>query len=48
MPELGRYAVHVLSAYGVTLLLLGGLVWRSASRWRRLRDEVRRAEGHRG
>ena len=48
MPELGRYAVHVLSAYGVTLLLLGGLLWRSVSRWRHLRDEVRRAESGRG
>lgn len=26
MPDLGKYAVTVLSAYGVTLLLLAGLV----------------------
>ncbi|MCC5985170.1 MAG: heme exporter protein CcmD [Rhodobacteraceae bacterium] len=26
MPDLGRYAVEVLSAYGVSLALLAGLV----------------------
>ena len=34
MPDLGKYAVEVLSAYGVTLVLLAGLVvltlWRGA------------------
>jgi heme exporter protein D len=39
MPELGRYAVTVLGAYGVTLALLGGLI--GASLWRNIR--VRRA-----
>ena len=48
MPELGRYAVHVLSAYGVTLAVLGGLAWASVSRWCRLRREVEREERPRG
>lgn len=48
MPDLGRYALHVLSSYGVTLLLLGGLAWQSVRRWRRLKAEVERAEGRRG
>ena len=34
MSELGRYAVPVLSAWGISLLLLGGIValslWQSA------------------
>lgn len=34
MPDLGKYAVTVLSAYGVSLVLVAGLIvaslWRSA------------------
>jgi heme exporter protein D len=40
MPELGRYALTVLAAYGVTIALLAGLVavslWRAARIRRRL------------
>ena len=32
MPELGKYAGTVLSAYGITILLIAGLVIVSASR----------------
>ncbi|RAP41363.1 heme exporter protein CcmD [Rhodovulum viride] len=43
MPDLGKYALAVLSSYGVTLGLLAGLValslWRAA-RVRRQLDEV--------
>lgn len=43
MPDLGKYAVHVLSVYGVGLALLVGLValslWR-ASKVKRDLDEV--------
>jgi heme exporter protein D len=48
IPELGKYAVHVLSAYGVTLGTLGLLTWASVSRWRRLKREVERQEAGRG
>ena len=48
VPDLGRYAVHVLVSYGVTLGLLGGLVWLSVARWRRLKAEVERRERPRG
>lgn len=44
IPDLGKYAVEVLSAYGVSLLLLGvitGLSWR---RFRRVREEMERVE----
>ena len=44
MPELGRYAVHVLASFGVTLVLLGGLVALSVARWRRLRAQVERED----
>ncbi|MDH2327634.1 heme exporter protein CcmD [Cereibacter sp. SYSU M97828] len=43
MPELGKYAGAVLGAYGVSILLIAGLValslWQSA-RTRRALDEV--------
>jgi heme exporter protein D len=39
MPDLGKYGVEVLSAYAVTIALLGGLIWAT---WRRSRA-VRRA-----
>lgn len=42
MPDLGRYAAEVLSAYAVTLGLLGLLVvasvWKSRKVLRQLRD----------
>ncbi len=45
MPDLGTYAVPVLTAYGVSLALLAaivGLSWRRAVRVRRL---LERTEG---
>lgn len=54
MPDLGRYTVEVLSAYGVSFALLGALigvsVWQ-AGRVRRALDEVearRAAQGKAG
>ena len=43
IPDLGRYAVEVLSAYVVSLLLLGGIVvwyWMRARAVRRQLDQV--------
>jgi len=48
IPELGKYAVHVLASFGVTFALLGGLTWMSVARWRRLRRAVERMEARRG
>lgn len=49
IPELGRYAGTVLSAYGAALALLGGLVllsWRRSERIKRaLADVEARAKG---
>ena len=44
MPDLGRYAFAVLSAYAVTLLLLAGLVLLSWRAHRRAKSEMERAE----
>jgi heme exporter protein D len=44
MPDLGTYAVEVLSAYGVSLLLLLGLTGLSWRRHRRARAEMERVE----
>ena len=41
---LGQYAVYVLSAYAVTLLLVGGLVVQSVLRSARVRAELDRME----
>jgi len=53
MPELGKYAVAVLSSYGVTLALLAGLVgltfWRAARVKAALREiEARQGKGSDG
>ncbi|MFV0513989.1 MAG: heme exporter protein CcmD [Jhaorihella sp.] len=44
MPELGKYADTVLSAYAASILLLAGLVVVSLWRGRRLRAEMERIE----
>lgn len=44
MPDLGRYAVEVLSAYGVSVALLLALTGWSWSRWRRVKAEMERVE----
>jgi heme exporter protein D len=36
MPDLGKYAVEVLAAYGVSLALLAGIVGLSVARARRV------------
>jgi heme exporter protein D len=48
MPDLGRYAVEVLSAYAVTLLLLVSLVAASIWKARRVLRQLRDAEARRG
>ena len=44
MPDLGKYAVEVLSAYGVTIALLFAIVGLSVMRERRVRRELEDAE----
>jgi heme exporter protein D len=44
MPDLGRYAVEVMSAYVVSIGLLAGIVAVSVARARRVRRELDEAE----
>ena len=44
MPELGKYAVEVLSAYAVSLVILAGLVLLTLRRGRAARTALARAE----
>ncbi len=52
MPDLGRYAVEVAAAYGVSLALLLGLVgltlWRGAKVRRTLNEVEKRQERKHG
>lgn len=51
MVELGKYADTVLGAYGVTILLILGLVWatlRKGARMRRRLEEQERRMGRNG
>lgn len=47
MPDLGRYAVEVLSAYAVCLVLVAALVWLSIRRARRVRAQLKEIEDRR-
>ncbi|MEL6508998.1 MAG: heme exporter protein CcmD [Pseudomonadota bacterium] len=47
MPDLGKYAVSVLSAYGATLAIVALLIWISLRRGRKVQDELRSLEGRR-
>lgn len=47
MPDLGKYADVVLSAYAVSLLLLVGIVALSLWRGRRVRAEMEEMEQRR-
>ena len=40
MPDLGDYAVEVLSAYAVSLGLIGALVWASLDRAARVKRQL--------
>ncbi len=44
MPDLGKYAAEVLSAYAVSLAILGGIVWLSIRRYARVKAEMERME----
>lgn len=46
MIDLGKYATTVLAAYGVSLLLLVGLVWQSVAANARARRDLERQEGN--
>lgn len=47
MPDLGRYAAEVLTAYGATFVLLVVLIGASVLRAARLRRRLEEVEGRR-
>lgn len=47
MPDLGKYAVEVLGAYGVTIVLLAGLIVATVAQYRRTRERLDEAEKRR-
>lgn len=46
MIELGKYAGTVLAAYGVSVLLLAGVVWHSVAANARARRDLEKQENH--
>ena len=44
IPELGKYAVEVVSSYAITVALMLGLVWLSLRRSRRVKDALAEVE----
>jgi heme exporter protein D len=44
MPDLGKYAAEVLGAYGLSLMLVAGLIVLSLRRGRRARADLARIE----
>lgn len=45
MPDLGRYATEVLSAYAVSILLLLAIIALSVRRYRRVKAALEQVEG---
>lgn len=48
MPELGKYAFAVLSSYGVSILLILGLVVYSILRGQKIKKQLAEVEGRQG
>ena len=44
MPDLGEYAVEVMSAYAVSIALLVALIWLSWRRYTRVRAALEKVE----
>ena len=44
MPDLGSYGIYVMSAYAVSLGLIGVLVWASVARARKVRAQLEEVE----
>jgi heme exporter protein D len=44
VPDLGDYRIEVLSAYGVSILLLAGIVWLSWRRYVKVRAALEAVE----
>ena len=47
IPDLGKYATEVLSAYGVSIVLLVGVIWWSIRRSNRVKARLAAVEARR-
>ncbi|SEK17562.1 heme exporter protein CcmD [Pacificibacter marinus] len=47
MPDLGKYASDVLAAYGITFVLLGGLIILSLRKSAKIKKRLKSAEERR-
>lgn len=47
MPDLGKYAADVLMAYGITFVLIAGLILRTLMRSRKMKRLLAEAEERR-
>lgn len=47
MVDLGKHSVEILASYGASLAMLGGLIWISLRRARKMRAELTRMEAER-
>lgn len=47
MPDLGKYAAEVLMAYGISLVLILGLIWWSLRSAARVEKELSETEARR-
>ncbi|MDO5647805.1 heme exporter protein CcmD [Paracoccus sp. (in: a-proteobacteria)] len=45
MMDLGKYAVTVLASWGISLALLGGLIWQTVAANARARRDLDQHEG---
>jgi heme exporter protein D len=48
MPDLGKYATEVLSAYGASIVILVIIVWQSFARARKVKADLDRVEAKNG
>ena len=46
MPDLGEYAVEVLSAYAVSLVLIAAIIWSSWRRYVKVRAALEKVESN--
>ncbi len=47
MPDLGKYAATILSAYGITIALLAGIILSSLLRARQTKRQLAKLEARR-
>lgn len=46
MIDLGRHGGFILASYGVTIIIIAGLVWQSMRRYTRAKQHLAERAGH--